>query len=134
MRDPLQEGGAGGEETAGDAAELQLVLSAFGPHPEWHHHESGYLYSDGVKYLADTAGAYWLLDAIFARQRRLRKKPALRETQVWVLAVEAHVGTLTCLSAPNQVAYTANLGFTDFPLPEITLHIDGDTLLLPSEH
>jgi hypothetical protein len=134
MRDPVPKGGAGGEAETRDAAQLQLVLSAFGPNPDTHFHESGYFYSDGVKFLADSVGAYWLLDAIFARQRRLRKKPALRTTQVWVFAVEAHVGTLTCLSAPNQIAYSANLGFTDFPLPEITLHIDGDLLCLPSEH
>lgn len=134
MRDPVSEGGAGGAEKDGDAAELQLVLSAFGPNPEWHHHESGYLYSDGVKYLADAAGAYWLLDAILARQRRLRKKPSLRDRQVWIFTVKDHVGTLSCLSAPNEVLYSKSLGFTDFPLPEITLHIDGDTLLLPSEH
>lgn len=134
MRDPLSEGRTGGEEKARDAAELQLVLSAFGPSQNWHSHESGYLYSDGVAFLADAAGAYWLIDAILARQRRLRKKPALRDSQVWIFTVEDYVGTLSCLSGPNQIAYTRRVGFTDFPLPEITLHIDGDTLCLPSEH
>jgi hypothetical protein len=134
MSHGLPKGGQGGEKTARDAAELQLVLSAFGPNPDWHHHESGYLYSDGVQYLAEQAGAYWLLDLIFARQRKTKKDPKLRYTQVWILRVAGTTGILTCYRGPHDPAFSIPLPAIDFPFPEITLHLDDDTLLLPSEH
>ena len=50
------------------------------------------LFTDGVKYLADKAGAYWLLDEI-ALIQRYDRRVAVEEFQVWTLTV----GTPTSL-------------------------------------
>lgn len=42
--------------------------------------------TDGAKYVADTAGAYWLLDEI-AIPQRFEKSVASEEFQVWKLVV-----------------------------------------------
>lgn len=54
------------------------------------------LYTDGAKYVADEAGAYWLLDEIAINQTRPEIKA--EEFQVWTLKVdlEKRSGVLTC--------------------------------------
>jgi hypothetical protein len=44
------------------------------------------LFTDGAKYVADAAGAYWLLDEI-ALAQRFDKKVAAEEFQAWKLTV-----------------------------------------------
>lgn len=58
----------------------QLDLSPFTGTEHWYKHWlGGLLYTDGVKYVADQAGAYWLIDAIASYQggrgRWLRTDP-----------------------------------------------------------
>ncbi len=125
----LPPGREGSEEKARAAAELQLMLDAFPPHGELHPHESGYHYSAGVKYLADHAGAYWLLDLIFARQRKAKKDARFRNEQRWELDVENQ--TLTCHG--ENASFTLYPSVLDFPLPTVTLLLDDDMLMLPSE-
>jgi hypothetical protein len=94
--------------------------------------------SDGVKYVGDHAGAYWLLDAIATLQRKAVVEA--EEFQVWRLAVdlEKHSAVLTCADSNGNVIYTRQIERTDFPLAEITLwsepHGTRRTLLLPTEH
>jgi hypothetical protein len=48
----------------------------------------GITFTDGAKYVADDAGAYWLLDEI-ALAQRYEKKVSGEEFQVWKLTVNA---------------------------------------------
>jgi hypothetical protein len=92
------------------------------------------LFTDGAKYLADQAGAYWLLDEI-ALAQRYEKKVAGETFQVWKLIVgPGHTATLTCDDGNNNVVFTKRIEFTDFPLPEVTLYFTDNTILLPSEY
>ncbi len=55
--------------------------------------------TDGAKYLADEAGAYWLLDAVASHQNApvIQDSQRLQEFQIWTLTVEAdRSGRLTC--------------------------------------
>lgn len=92
------------------------------------------VFSEGAKYLADEAGAYWLLNAIaFAQQ----DTPAVEaeEFQVWTLAVHAdHSATLTCEDGNYNRVSTKEVPVTDFPLDGITLWFANNTIYLPSEH
>ena len=86
------------------------------------------VYTDGVKYLADKAGAYWLIDAIFSYNR---KEPF----QVWELVKTGTTAVLTMqedTGAPIKVKQ--EIPFTDFPLDEIQLWFTNGVLYLPSEH
>jgi hypothetical protein len=92
------------------------------------------LYTDGIHYLAEKAGAYWLVDDIAFAQCGI---PAVSEQafQVWKLTVRPdHSATLACEDGNDRVIITKDIAFTDFPLPEIILFFCNDTLLLPSEY
>lgn len=106
------------------------------------------LATDGVKYLADKAGAYWLVDIIASYQPDHGRR---RPFQVWRLTVNEdtaviEMGEDTADNDPAQLihfkhgqqvrapAVRQELEFTDFPLPTIDLWVEGGVLLLPSEH
>ena len=112
---------------------LALELGQFTGSETWYRHITGALFTEGVKYLADNAGAYWLVDEICFRQRFGRVKA--EEFQVWILRVTVHNGGwLKCEDGNGNVVHTKQIEFTDFPLPEIKLFFCGNTLLLPSEY
>jgi hypothetical protein len=91
-------------------------------------------FTDGAKYVADTAGAYWLLDEIAIIQP-YEKSVAAEEFQVWTLKVrENHTATLTCEDGNRHVVFTKEIEFTDFPSDEITLWFANNTIFLPSEY
>jgi len=65
------------------------------------------LFTDGAKYVADQAQAYWLLDEI-AFAQRAEKAVAAEEFQVWKLAVKPdHSATLTCEDGNDNAVFTA---------------------------
>lgn len=91
------------------------------------------LFTEGAKYVADQAGAYWLLDEIALTQlaeARVRNEAF----QVWKLDVAGDRATLTCGDGNGRQVYTKEIEFTDFPAPGITLWFTGHTILLPGEY
>lgn len=90
-------------------------------------------YTDGVKYLADHAGAYWLIDELAYAQKFLRKLPEQR-LQVWKLKVKDGKGILSCTGDNETVIYSKRIPFTDLPLDEITLYFANNVIHLPSEY
>ena len=103
---------------------------------QWYRHAMvrDILYTDGVQYVAETAGAYWLIDEITFAQR-FDKLLAAEEFQSWKLNVNSdHTATLTCEDGNGGVVFTKAIEYTDFPLAEITLFFLNNTILLPSEY
>jgi hypothetical protein len=100
-----------------------------------------HLLTDGVKWLADNANCYWLMDAICSYHSKCMKDPKgmLQNIQFWTLKVDGNKATLTCERDTDDVAIIQKIEYTDFPLPEIKLYVQpmGDghfCILLPSEH
>jgi hypothetical protein len=89
-------------------------------------------FTDGAKYLADNAGAYWLIDAIAISQMRPRVRA--EEFQVWTLTVKGSKAKLTCEDGNGNQVYLQRIGFTDFPLPEVKLWFSNNVIMLPSEY
>lgn len=90
-------------------------------------------YTDGVKFLAERAGAYWLLDYIFSNQphRSLRGEAF----QVWKIRVnQDDSATLTVEDGNDNVLTTFRIEYTDFPLEEFNLWLIDKVLILPSEY
>jgi hypothetical protein len=122
--------------TQQDTAALEADLAQFCGTENWWQHWTGRLtYTDGVKYLAEKAGAYWLIDLVASHQTaRLRQE----EFQVWILTVNCErtpMAVATCCadtSAP--VLVRQEIPYTDFPLPSIRLWLVGGVLMLPSEY
>jgi prepilin-type processing-associated H-X9-DG protein len=101
----------------------------------WYRHglNRNVLFTDGAKYVADEGQAYWLID-IIALAQLSEKSVAAEEFQVWKLAVRSdQTATLTCEDGNYNVVYTQELEFTDFPVAEVTLWFENDTIYLPSE-
>ena len=102
------------------------------------------IYTDGVKYVAEHGGAYWLLDAIASYQHTLRthKDARLREMQFWSLSVDpqTHKALLTCVpDSDEEPVVRQEIEMTDFPLDEIKIWVEqgginGEmVMMLPSE-
>ena len=92
------------------------------------------LYTEGVEYVVDNAGAYWLLDEIALSQRHII--PVKREDfQVWDLKVNAdQTAMLTCGDGNGREVYAKRIEFTDFPEPGIRFYYSDWVIYLPSEY
>ena len=72
--------------TQQDPAELEADLVQFCGTENWWKHWTGRVtFTDGVKFLAEKAGAFWLIDLVASHQTaRLRRE----EFQIWTLTVD----------------------------------------------
>lgn len=122
---------------------LELELAQFYGTEEWHRWSNlfrNFLLTDGALYLAERAGAFWLMDLIashFTKRRvraeqfqvwRLRKLPEGSVNDAIVKADDGNGNHITQQLIP----------YTDFPLDEIKLYVawsDGYwVIMLPSEY
>lgn len=104
------------------------------------------IYTPGVKFLAEEAGAYWLIDAIASYFGTSTMKNAitldarLASLQFWRLDVEKDDSALLTARADSDVRpfVSQQIPFTDFPLEYVNVWAGRDgrhwTLYLPSEH
>lgn len=106
----------------------------------YRHVFGGLIFTEGVKFLADEGGAYWLIDAIASYQntKQIVQDPMLRDFQIWNLTrKDDNSAVLTCKKDSNyEPAIVQNIPWTDFPLEKIDLWAErGEhmTLMLPSE-
>jgi len=114
----------------------QAELNQFTGSETWYRHgiNRNVLFTDGAKYVADQAGAYWLLDEIAIIQPH-DKRVAAEEFQVWKLAVRSdRTATLTCEDGNGNIVFAKEIEYTDFPLDEISLWFANNVIYLPSEH
>ncbi len=93
-------------------------------------------YTQGVKYVASEAGAYWLIDAICSHQKQtlLNEYPNLKEFQIWRLEVEHNSAVLICEQDTNQPVLSQKIPYTDFPLEEVKFFLIDKIILLPGEY
>ena len=112
-------------------------LRQFTGSEQWYRHgiNRSVLFTDGAKYVADTGGAYWLLDEIALAQCH-NKRVAGEEFQLWKLSVnlDQHTAMLTCDDGNGNIVFRKKIAFTDFPLEEISLYFCNNTIHLPSEY
>ena len=129
------------------AAEIEASLPYFTGTEKWYKFNMLYpraLLTDGTKFLADSAGAYWLMDAICFHQPALRKSGADVVFQAWTLTVnDDRSCSLVCDDGNGRILTRQGIQYTDFPLSTIKLYAiyEGDPapstdliLLLPSEY
>lgn len=109
-------------------------LTQFTGTEHWYRHSlnPAVTFTDGAKYVADTAGAYWLLDEIALAQhvRVVAEQPF----QVWTLTVTGTRAVLTCEDGNGGKVSAKDIPFTDFPACGITLWCTDRVILLPSEY
>jgi hypothetical protein len=145
------------------AEELEAELPHFTGTEEYHRIRypwlrKDFLLTDGAKYLADKATAYWLIDIIASYQ--LNKKVATEGYQSWKLNVNhdaepehslhstiltwkqrarTNKALVTCDDGNKHIIVTQEIPATDFPLDEVHLYVTNDdyngiVVMLPSEY
>jgi len=89
-------------------------LSQFTGTENYYKHLFGIVYTDGVKYLADAANCYWLIDAIASHQ--LNSKVRREEMQFWTLEVKGNKAELYLRHDTNTPKIVRQkIEYTDFP-------------------
>ena len=119
-----------------EVADFKNTLDQFYGTETWHRFSmSKLLLTDGVKYLCEKAGCYWLMDIIASYQKKCMKDPMLRDFQIWELNVniQERKGVVSCLRDTNDVAFKQTIPYTDFPLDTIKLYCENRVICLPSE-
>lgn len=91
-------------------------------------------YTDGVRFVAERGGAYWLIDEIalvqFSDQRLLDEA-----FQQWVLSVARdRRAVLRCGDGNGKRLYEKVIEYTDYPLSQIKFYVCEGIILLPSEY
>ncbi len=115
--------------------EIKSELASFTGTEQYFRHWMRFVYTDGVKYLAERCGCYWLLDAIGSYQHKPKIKTA--PFQIWTLNVnnEEKSAVLEMKEDSGQpVLVRQEIKYTDFPLSEIKLYYIEGVLLLTSEY
>jgi hypothetical protein len=114
----------------------QADLTQFTGTGQWYRHGiiRHVLFTDGAKYVADTAAAYWLLDEV-ALAQRYDKRVAAARFQVWTLTVNRdETAILACDDGNGRSVFSKHIEWTDFPPPGITLWFSNNVIYLPTEH
>jgi hypothetical protein len=126
--------------------ELAHALTQFTGTEHYYRYWGGLSFlTDGVRFVADEAHCFWLLDAIASYQQQLARHPDerlqfLQFLQFWRLRVNTDkTAVLTCVADSDEPpVVTQQIEMTDFPLPEIQIWvgIEGERkiALLPSEY
>jgi hypothetical protein len=92
------------------------------------------IYSEGARYVAETARAYWLLDEI-ALAQRFESGFKAEPFQVWDLTVaDPGSASLACGDGNGRVVYVKRIEWTDFPAPVLRLYFCNGCIHLPIEY
>lgn len=117
----------------GDEEGLELRLRGFNGTERYHRLTLGdLLCTDGVRYLAEEAGCFWLIEAIASYQAGLAGEVPF---QAWELVVQGSSGVLSMRADSGcPVLVEQRIGYTDFPMDSVKLWLINGVLMLPSEY
>ena len=108
-------------------------LEGFTGTESYYKHASGMLYTDGIKFLAENAEAYWLLDLVASYQREEKVKK--EGFQTWELVKkENNEAVITLEDGNNNKILSQKIPYTDFPLAKVEVWLIDGVLILPSEY
>jgi hypothetical protein len=114
---------------------LEIELANFiGSENYFKHSIGNFNYTDGIKFLADQAQCYWLLDVVGSCQHLKKVKHV--PFQRWELMVNEDKSAVATMKEDSDmpVIIKQEIPFTDFPLSHIKLYLTDDVLLLPTEY
>jgi hypothetical protein len=91
-------------------------------------------YTDGVKYMAETYSAYWLITLVCSYQHHLQFKEGA-EFQVWDLKkVQGDEFNIICTDGNDNILAQQKIEYSDFPFDTAKLFLTDTILMLPSEY
>lgn len=104
----------------------------------YRHILSGAIYTDGVAFMAEKAGAYWLLDKILITTKYFKDikiKAKMIKFGSWTLHKNVdNSALLECQDGNKNSLYKEKIDYTDFPMEKLTLWSINGVLILPSEY
>ena len=124
-------------QTVNNQTQLNEELHQFNGTEDYYRHLTGYLYTDGVQFLAEKYGTHWLIGEILIANQ----PPLDEEFQVWKLErvfsdqeEPTDAFKLTCEDGNKNPVYTKEIPFSDFSANRVELWFTNGVLYLPSEH
>lgn len=126
------------EATMSTTTESNLAsdLAQFTGTENYYRHWLGLKYTDGVKYLAEKAHAYWLVDLVASHQPVVVRKYGYGGLQVWHLKQTASGFKVYAEDGNGNHLKTKLFKYTDFPVElfPFKLYVKNGVLMLPSEY
>lgn len=119
--------------------ELKKNLAQFIGTENYHHYPFVGNITDGVKYLAENARCYWLLDYIGSQRINPKIARYLKKESFLCIKIELQKNNSARIiidDGNNNVLHKEDIAFTDFPLDKITLFYDNNNhvLMLNTEY
>ena len=114
------------------AQEIRNGLLNFTGTEHYYKYLLGFKLTDGAKFIADSCGAYWLMD-IIASYKHL-PEVAKEQFQVYTLMVKNGIRMVTVEDGDDNVLHMQAIPNTDFPLEEIIIWMVDDVIMLPGEY
>ena len=97
------------------------------------HNFSKTLYTEGVKDMAESCEAYWLIDLILSHQ--YHKNVNLEPFQVWDLKrIKDNVFTILATDGNHNKVTSQEIPFSDFPFDMATIWLVDGCMMLPCEY
>lgn len=107
-----------------------------------------FTYTDGVRHIAQEAGAYWLLDVIFSHVMEIYRSQAIDDDNKRLLVcklrrhsyegmhdqVKGNGARFTIEDGNYNTLATQEIEFTDFPAMTCDVWVQNGVALLPSEY
>lgn len=111
---------------------LDEDLCQFTGTEHYYRHFTGLRYTDGIKYLAEHAHAYWLIDLVASYQHKLHNVPF----QLWEITVHDDRSALATMREDTNCRprIRQEIEYTDFPLRTLTWYCTDNIMLLKSEY
>lgn len=127
--------------------ELTEAIERFTGSEEFYRHPIGeFIYTEGVRYIAETCGAYWLLDLIGSHQIGIQRRHGEQAFQCWRLVPPPSFAEKACIAechsdceddgtfSDAHLLARQRIDYTDFPLAvNLKLYFENNTLMLPGE-
>jgi len=105
-----------------NSQELLANLSQFTGTTQWYKHPlfPNFRHTDGIHYLAENAGAYWLIDYVYSYQ--LESDFRGQSFQTWKLKIDENQKAFVTVDDGNKnIIREMEIPYTDFPLNEFTV-------------
>lgn len=112
--------------------ELRQALTQFTGTEQWYRHFiSPLLYTDGVKFFAENAGAYWFVDIVAIMIAPLQRVHAFMDIKL--ISADGKARIVASDGNYNEV-WSRDIDYTDCPEGEWEFFLTHDVLMIPSEY
>ena len=109
--------------------EIEKELKSFTGTTKYYRYAPGlfpnFYLTDGAYFVAESLGAYWLMDFIASHQKNpvICEHPKLQQIQFWTLKVKDSRGVIICEWDSGHEVFREEIDYTDFPLDSISIWV-----------